>query len=144
MGANNLLEPTDAGTVPQSLNLGRSMAKRLSLHPWPRNPVLLALHTPVFTGMLRLPPSACPRGATSHRQPLWRNTEAVCSRQEKMQAVQGLPRAFHPAAMSYNQVPEMSAAGIDSRAPTCEDQQELPAVTLLWLPSNAHYSGFLC
>lgn len=55
-----------------------------------------------------------------------------------MQAAQGLPRAFHPAAVCHNRAPEMSAAGIDSRAPTFEDQQELqeaglPAVTLLWL-----------
>lgn len=49
-----------------------------------------------------------------------------CSRQEKMQAVYSLPRAFCPAALSHNQASEMSAAGTNSRAPTCEDQQKAP------------------
>lgn len=51
-----------------------------------------------------------------------------------MQAVPGLPRASLP----HDGAPEVSAAGINPRAPTFEDQQKLreaglPEVTLLGL-----------
>lgn len=119
------------------------MVKWLSLHPWPQNPALLAVHTSVFTGVLHLLPTFLPLPAPGEQA----DTDSLCGgKQKQLQQAEddagcpwlGLPRAFHPAALSHNRAPEMSASGINSRASTCEDQQELqeselPAVTLLCL-----------
>lgn len=136
MGANDLPEAPEAGTVPQSLCLRGSMAKWLSLHPLPQN-LRCWLSPPLFSQVCRIsspPSSLCLPQRSSHRAASVEECRSHCSGQEKMQAVQGLPRASLP----HEGDPEVSATGINPSAPTCEDQQKLreaglPAVTLLWL-----------
>lgn len=87
------------------------MVKRLSLlQPCPPNPALLARH-------MHLLPTFLPLPAWRSNQPQAVSVEerrGSCSRQEKMQADQSLPRASYPAALSPHRAPDMSAASICS------------------------------
>lgn len=70
------------------------MAKRLSWHPWPRNPALLALHAPVFAGVLRLLPTFLPLPAPGEQAATGSlcggNAEAVAAGSKRCR----LPRAY--------------------------------------------------